>query len=76
MNVHIACTGEMRDVYKLSVGKAGLKRPLGRHNRRWEDNIRMDLREIRWEVVDWMHLTQNRDQWWALVGTVLELWVP
>jgi hypothetical protein len=43
---------------------------------RWEDNIRMDLREIRWEGVDWIHLAQNRDQCQALVNTVMNLWVP
>jgi hypothetical protein len=42
----------------FGVGKPGGKRPLGRHRRRWEDNIRWDLREIGWEGVDWMHLAQ------------------
>jgi hypothetical protein len=40
------------------------------------DNIRIDLREIVWEGVDWMHLAQDRDQWWALVNMVMNLWVP
>jgi hypothetical protein len=44
--------------------------------RRWEDNIRMDLRETVWEGVDWMHLVQNRDQWRTLVITVMNLRVP
>jgi hypothetical protein len=44
------------------VGKPEEKRPLGRPRRRWEDNIRMDLREIRWESVDWVHLAQDGDQ--------------
>jgi hypothetical protein len=43
------------------VGKCEGKRPLGRPKRRWEDNIRMDLREIVWEVVDWMHLAEDKD---------------
>jgi len=51
---HVACTGEMRNVYKILVGKSEGKRPLGRPRHRWEDNIRMDLREIRWEGVDWI----------------------
>jgi hypothetical protein len=51
------------------------KRPLGRPMRSWEDNIRMYLRELGWEVVDWMHLAQDRDQWWAVVNTVMSLWV-
>jgi hypothetical protein len=62
--------------YKILVGKPEGKRPLGRPRRRWEDNIRMDLREIGWEVVDWMHLAQDRDQWLALVNTVVKPWVP
>jgi hypothetical protein len=46
---------------------------LRRFRRTWEDNIKMDLREIGWEVVDWMHLAQDRDQWQALVNTVMNL---
>jgi hypothetical protein len=49
------------------------KRPLGRPRRRWEDNIKMDHSEIGLEGVDWVHLAQDRDQWWALVNTVLNL---
>jgi hypothetical protein len=47
--------------------------PHGRPRRRWEDNVRMNLKEIRWKDVDWMHLAQNRDQWWTLVYTVMKL---
>jgi len=50
------------------------KRPVGRPRRRWEDNIRMDYREIGREDVDWMHLSPDRDQWWALMNTVMNLW--
>jgi hypothetical protein len=39
------------------------KRPLGRNRHRWEDNIRLDHREIEWEYVDWVHLAQDRDRW-------------
>jgi hypothetical protein len=52
--------GEIRYAYKVLVEKPEGKRPLGRPMRRWEDNIRMDLREIRWEDVDWIHLAQDR----------------
>jgi hypothetical protein len=52
------------------------KRPLGRPRRRWEDNNRMGVREIGWEVVDWIHLAQEREQWRALVNTVMKLRVP
>jgi hypothetical protein len=50
-------------------------RPLRRPRRRWEDNIRMDHREIGWEGVGWMHLAEDRDQWQALVNMVMNLWV-
>jgi hypothetical protein len=55
------------------VGKPEGKRPLGRSRRRWEDNIRMDLREIGWEGVDWKHLAQDRDQWRAVVNKIMNL---
>jgi len=53
------------------VGKPEGKRPLVRPRRRWKDHIRMDVREIEWEGVDWIHLVQNRDQWWAPVNIVM-----
>jgi hypothetical protein len=52
------------------------RRPLGRPRCRWVDNIKMDLREIGWDCVDWVDLAQDRDQWRALVNTVLNLRVP
>jgi hypothetical protein len=52
------------------------KRPLGRPRRRWVGNIKMDLREIGWGGVDWMDMAQDRDQWRALVNTVMNLRVP
>jgi hypothetical protein len=55
------------------VGKPEGKRPVGRPLRRWEDNIRMVLREIGWGGVDWIDLVQDRDQWRALVNTVMNL---
>jgi hypothetical protein len=58
------------------VGKPEGNRPLGRPRRRCEDNIRMDLREIGWGSMDWIDLAQSRDQWGALMNTVLNLWVP
>jgi hypothetical protein len=60
--------GERRDVNKILVAKPERKRPLGRSRHRWKDNIKMDHREIVWEVVDWMHLAQGRYQWRALVN--------
>jgi hypothetical protein len=58
---NVARMGEMRNTYQIFVGKPERKRPLRRPRCRWEDNIRMDLREIEWEV-DWIHLVQDRDQ--------------
>jgi hypothetical protein len=50
-------------------------RPLGIHSHRWEYNIKMDLREIWWEAVDYMHLAQDREQRMTVVNTVMNLWV-
>jgi hypothetical protein len=52
------------------------KKPLGIPRRRWVDNIKMDLRETRWDGVDWIYMAQDRDQWRGLVNTVLKLRVP
>jgi hypothetical protein len=66
----------MRNVYTILVGKPEGKTPLGRSRRRWEDNIKMDLKAIGWEGVEWIHLAQDRDKWRALVSTVMNLRVP
>jgi hypothetical protein len=58
------------------VGKPEGKKPLGRLRRRWVENIKMDLREIGWDDVEWIELAQGRDQWRALVNTVMNLRVP
>jgi hypothetical protein len=58
------------------MGKPERKRPLGRPRRRWEDNIRIDLREIGWGGVDWIDLAQDRGQWRAAVNTVMNFRVP
>jgi hypothetical protein len=60
---HVACMEEERKVYKVLVGKPEGKRPLGRPRNRWEDGIRMDLREIGLGGVDWIRLSQDRDRW-------------
>jgi hypothetical protein len=62
--------------YNILVGNPEGKRPLGRPRHRWEDNIRMDPREREWEIVDWMHLAQNRDQWQFLMNTVVNIRIP
>jgi hypothetical protein len=60
-------------VYKVLVGKPEGRRPLGRPRRRWEDGIRMDLREIGLGGMDWIRLSQDRDRWRAVVCTVMKL---
>ena len=60
----------------MLVGKSEGKRPLGRPRRRWEDNIKMDRQEVGGVHGDWMELAQDRDGWWALVGTVRDFWSP
>jgi hypothetical protein len=65
----VARMGEERKVYKVLVGK----RPPGRPKRRWEDGIRMDIREIGLGGVDWIRLSQDRDRWWAVVSAVMNL---
>jgi hypothetical protein len=65
--------GEERKVYKFLVGKLEGKRPLGRPRRRWEDGIRMDLRETGLGGVDWIRLSQDRDRWRAVLSAVMNL---
>jgi hypothetical protein len=67
---------EKRNAYRIFVGKPEGKRPPGRLRRMWEDNIKMDLREIGWGGIDWINLAQDRDQWRALENTVINLRVP
>jgi hypothetical protein len=64
------------DAYRILVGNPEGKRPLRRPGRRWVDNIKMVLREIGWNCMDWIDLAEDRDQWIALVNTVMNLRVP
>jgi hypothetical protein len=73
---HVARVGEKRNAYRILVGKLEGRRPLGRHRRRWADNIKIDLRETGLDGVDWVDLAQNRDQWRAFMNTVMNLRVP
>jgi hypothetical protein len=70
---HVAHMGDERKVYRISVVKPEGKRSLGRPRRRWEDGIRMDLREIGWGSVEWIKLAEDRGRWRALVNTVMNL---
>jgi hypothetical protein len=68
--------GRGKVFYRVLVGKPEGKRPLGRLRRRWEDNIKMDLREIGMKGANWIRLAQDRVQWWAFVNTEMNLRVP
>jgi hypothetical protein len=68
---HVASMGEMRYAYNIFIGKPEGNKPLKRPRCRWEDNIGMDLREIGLEIVDWMHLIRNVNQWRAVVNTAV-----
>jgi hypothetical protein len=70
---HVVRMGEGRNVYRVLVGKPERKRPLGRPRRRWEDGIKLDLEEIGWGGVEWIHPAQDRDRWRALVNAVMNL---
>jgi hypothetical protein len=73
---HVARRGEERGVDKLLVGRLERKRPLGRPRRRWEYNIKLDLRETGIDGANWIQLAQDRVQWRAFVNTVMNLRVP
>jgi hypothetical protein len=73
---YIACVGELRSAFKILVGKPEGKRQIVRSRSTWEDNIKIDLREIGSETVNWIHLAQGRDQRRALANTAMNLWVP
>jgi hypothetical protein len=73
---HVLRTWEERNAYEILVGKSKGKRPVGRHRCRLEDNIKMDLTEKGWGDIDWIDLAQDRNQWRALLNTVMNLRVP
>jgi hypothetical protein len=73
---HVARMGEGRGVYMVLVGRPEGKRPLGRPRDRWEDNIKMDLREIGIDGANWIQMAQDMVQWRACMNTVMNLRVP
>ncbi|KAJ4434360.1 hypothetical protein ANN_22919 [Periplaneta americana] len=73
---HVARMGESRNAYRVLVGRPEGKRPLGRPRRRWEDNIKMDLREVGYDDREWINFAQDRDQWRAYVRAAMNLRVP
>jgi hypothetical protein len=66
---YVARMGEMRNEYNIFVRRPEKKRPLGRPRHRWEDDTVMELGEIGWVGVDWIHLAQDTDQWWDFLST-------
>ena len=73
---HVARMEQSRNAYKVLVGKLEGKRPLGKPRRRWEDTIKIDLREMGCDPGDWIALAEDRDQWRAYVRAVMNLRVP
>ena len=73
---HVARMEQFRSAYRVLVGKPERKKPLGRPRCKWEDNIKMDLREVSCDPRDWINLAENRDKWRAYVRAVMYLWVP
>jgi hypothetical protein len=69
---HVARMGQMRNTYRILVGKPKGKTLLGRPRSRWWDNIGIHVTETRWEGLDWMHLAHDRNQWQAVVNTVMD----
>jgi hypothetical protein len=72
----VARMREERGVYRVSFGRPEGKRRLGRPRRRWEDNIKMDLRGIGIDGANWIRLAHDRSRWRAFVNTVMNLCVP
>jgi hypothetical protein len=72
----VACIGKQRGVYRVLVGRAEGKRPLGRPRHRWEDNIKMDLRETGIDGTNWIRLTQDRVQWRTFLSAIMNLRFP
>jgi hypothetical protein len=64
---NIARMGEMRNAHKILVTKHEGRKPLGRPEHRWKNNIKMDFKEVGCESVDWIHVVQNRVKWWTVV---------
>jgi hypothetical protein len=73
---HVASMGEARGAYNILVGRPEGRRALGRPRRRWEHNIKTDLRETGFGDMDWIHLAQDWERWRTLVNTVMNLRVP
>ena len=69
---HVARIVERRGVYKILVGKPEGKRQLGRPRRKWDDNIKMDIQDVRCEGMDWVDVAQDRDRWRSVVNVAMK----
>jgi hypothetical protein len=76
MSGHVDSMEDMRNAYTILFGTPEEKRLLGRPRRRCEYNIKMDLREIELDGVDWIHLAHDRDRWRVIVNTVMKFRIP
>ena len=72
----MARIGDRKGAYRILVGRPKEMIPLGWPRRRWEDNIKMDLQEVRWGGMDWIDLAEDTGRWRALVNPVMNLLVP
>jgi hypothetical protein len=73
---NVARMVEERGVHRVLVGKPEGKRPMGRHRRRWEDNIKVDIQEVGEGRGNWMEIAQDKDGWRAIVSTVKNIRIP
>jgi len=71
-----ACMGDRRGAYRVLVRTHDGRRPLGRPRHRWKDDIKLALKEVGWEGMDWIAVAQDKDRWWALVNVVMNVQVP
>ena len=73
---HVAHIGQRKGICRVLVGKPEGKSPLGKPRHRWEDNFKVDLKEIGWKGVGWIDLTRDRDRWRAIINMLKNLCVP
>jgi hypothetical protein len=76
MSRNLARKEQKRIAYRVLVGKSESRRPLRRRRSRWEYSIKIDVTDLGWKAMDWIHLAKDRDQWRALVNTVVNPRVP
>jgi hypothetical protein len=72
---HVTCMEERRGVYRVLVGNLERERPLGRPGCRWENDIKMEPKEVGWQCVGWIDLARDRDNWQAFVNAVMNFWI-